>query len=58
MSLFLSCPFLIEEKRMSRVSFYGSGYCEECDSTWEFGPVEDGTLLESDHECESERDGE
>ncbi|WP_461033151.1 hypothetical protein [Streptomyces mayteni] len=36
---------------MADVSFYGHGYCGDCDETWEFEPVPDGTILESDHEC-------
>ncbi len=43
---------------MTSVSFYGFGYCADCDTTWEFGPVEDGTILESDHECDTEQDSE
>ncbi|GAB2884973.1 hypothetical protein GCM10022245_20460 [Streptomyces mayteni] len=40
-----------EEPIMADVSFYGHGYCGDCDETWEFEPVPDGTILESDHEC-------
>ncbi|MEW1699386.1 hypothetical protein [Streptomyces sp. NPDC091278] len=43
---------------MAAVSFYGSGYCGDCDTTWDFGPVEDGTILESDHECDQGVDGD
>ncbi|MCF3101462.1 hypothetical protein IPZ58_07695 [Streptomyces roseoverticillatus] len=39
---------------MATVSFYGYGYCADCDTTWEFAPVDDGTVLESDHRCERE----
>jgi hypothetical protein len=43
---------------MPDVSFYGHGYCGNCDTEWEFGPVEEGTVLESDHECASTQDDE
>lgn len=43
---------------MASISFYGSGYCGDCDTSWEFGPVDDGTLLESDHEDASFYGGE
>lgn len=36
---------------MAAVSFYGEGHCGDCGETWEFGPVADGTMLESEHEC-------
>lgn len=36
---------------MTAVSFYGEGHCGDCGATWEFGPVADGTVLESEHEC-------
>ncbi|MFI2078662.1 hypothetical protein [Streptomyces triculaminicus] len=42
---------------MSTVSFYGSGHCGDCDSTWDSEPVPDGTVLESDHECPEATDG-
>ncbi|GAA2770438.1 hypothetical protein [Streptomyces showdoensis] len=36
---------------MADVCFYGDFHCGDCDVTWAFEPVEDGTLLWSHHEC-------
>lgn len=43
---------------MADVSFYGEGHCGDCGETWEFEPVEDGTTLQSDHECAAESEEE
>ncbi|MEV5982895.1 hypothetical protein [Streptomyces sp. NPDC052114] len=43
---------------MPDVSFYGHGHCGKWDTEWEFGPVDEGTILESDHECQTGQDGE
>ena len=39
---------------MADVCFYGEFHCGDCGATWEFEPVEDGTLLWSEHECPPE----
>jgi hypothetical protein len=36
---------------MSNVSFYGQAHCGDCGATWVFEPIEDGSFVQSDHEC-------
>ncbi|MFD7615811.1 hypothetical protein [Streptomyces sp. NPDC059802] len=36
---------------MSDVNFYGEAHCGDCGETWEFEPMENGSLVDLDHDC-------
>lgn len=38
----------------NQLCFYGEWHCGICGSTWEFEPEENGTIMESEHDCDEE----